>query len=336
MITRRELTLAGLATVGLSGCGPSGSTEPPGQITFSILPTAPAATLQKNWGPVLADMEQATGLKVKPFIPANYTLLVEAMKFKQTDAGWFSNESGLEAVRRAGGEVFARTLGPGGVDGYQSVLIVNAKSAVTLDRIKKCDRTLSFGEADLISTSGYVAPIAFFFGPNDIQPDKCFSTVRTTNHAANLLAVANGTLDVATNNSISLILNRQAGRPEADEVKIIWSSPMLPEDPIIWRKDLDPAIKEKLRQFFFTYGRGDTPLAAAQREKMKPLSLGGFAPADDNHLLIVREIEAREKWVLAKWSGDRAKTAEAKKALDDIVAQREAFEGRIGAPAGTQ
>src|SRR5580658_9371278 len=291
MITRRHLALSGVAAFGLAACKDADTTEPPGQITFSILPTGPAATLQKNWQPVLDDMAKATGLKIVPYIPTSYNLVVEAMRFKQTDAGWFSNESGLEAVRRANGEVFARTLGLNGVNGYQSVLIVNAKSDITLDRIKKCDHTLTFGQADQISTSGYVAPIAFFFGPNDIQPEKCFATVRTSNHAANLLAVASGALDVATNNTGSLELNRQAGRPEADEVKVIWTSPMIPEDPIIWRKDLDPAVKEKLRQFFFTYGRGDTPDAKAQLEKMKPLSIGGFEPADDNHLLMVREIE---------------------------------------------
>jgi phosphonate transport system substrate-binding protein len=337
MIDRRRFTLAGAATLGLSACGEADrGPGAPGQIVFSILPTAPAATLERNWGPVLADMAKITGLKVKPFIPSNYTVLVEAMKFKQTDAGWFSNESGLEAVRRARGEVFARTLGPGGVDGYQSVLIANAKGGVTLDKILKCDRTLSFGQADPISTSGYVAPVAFFFGPNNIQPEKCFASVRTSNHNNNLLAVASGTLDVATGNSGSLALNRQSGRHEADEVKVIWSSPTLPEDPIIWRKDLDPVVKEKLRQFFFTYAQGDGPEAQRQRENLKPLYIGGFKPADDTHLLMVREVEAREKWVLARWSGDKARTAETKRALDELVTQREALEGRTRAQAGAQ
>src|SRR5579871_6336091 len=154
MITRRNLGLTAAAALGLAACGKEPSSEAPGELTFSILPTGPAATLQKNWQPVLDDMAKATGLTIKPFIPSNYTVLIEAMKFKQTDAGWFSNESGLEAVRRANGEVFARTLGPNGVDGYTSLLIVNAKSDITVDRIKKCDRTLTFGQADPISTSG--------------------------------------------------------------------------------------------------------------------------------------------------------------------------------------
>ena len=50
------------------------------------------------------------------------------MRFKQTDLGWFTNQSGLEAVRRAGGEVFARSVNPSGIDGYEAVIIVKKGS----------------------------------------------------------------------------------------------------------------------------------------------------------------------------------------------------------------
>jgi len=141
---------------------------------------------------------------------------------------------------------------------------------------------------------------------------------------------------VATNNTTSMLLNREKGRHETQEVRVIWTSPMLPEDPIIWRKDLDPAVKEKLRQFFITYARGDTPDAVRQRANLKPLAIGGFEAADNNHLLIVRDVEARKNWALARWSGDKAKADAAKKAVDDLDAQVQAFEGRMGAAAGTQ
>ncbi|MFI4976802.1 MAG: phosphate/phosphite/phosphonate ABC transporter substrate-binding protein [Caulobacterales bacterium] len=337
----RTTALAGvlLAALALAACGKTGASggdNQPGQIVFSILPTGPASELRANWDPVLADMEKSTGLKIKPYIPSNYTVLIEAMKFKQTDAGWFSNESGLEAVRRANGEVFARTVGPKGIDGYYSVLITNAKTGVTLDRVLKCDKTLTLGMGDPNSTSGTIVPVAFFFGPHKIKPQDCFKIVRSSSHNTNLMSVANGGLDVATNNSTALMMNRESGRHEADNVKVIWQSPLLPEDPIIWRKDLDPAIKEKLRQFFLTYGVGDTPEAQVQRERLAKLHIGGFKPADDSHLMVVREIEAREKLVLAQQGGDTAKIDDARKALDDIVAQRQALEARTRAPAAAQ
>ena len=51
-------------------------------------------------------------------------------------------------------------------------------------------------------------------------------------------------------------------------------------------------MKEKLRQFFLTYGQGDSPEAARARGYMAKVHVGGFKPADDNHLLPVREMEA--------------------------------------------
>ena len=111
---------------------------------------------------------------------------------------------------------------------------------------------------------------------------------------------------------------------------------MLPEDPIIWRKDLDPALKEKLRQFLLTYGQGPSASAARQRANMARLNIGGFRPADDSFLLPVREMEATELWLAAKETGDKRKIAEARQSLDAITAQRTALEARTRAPAADQ
>ena len=91
-----------------------------------------------------------------------------------------------------------------------------------------------------------------------------------------------------------------------------------------------------MRQFFLTYGQGDSPDAQRQLANLELLHIGGFKPADDSHLLVVREIEAREKLVLAQQGGDAEKIAAAKKDLDGIVAEREAVEARTRAPAATQ
>ena len=55
-------------------------------------------------------MASALGQPVRAFYATNYTGLVEAMRFGQTDVGWFTNQSGLEAVRRSGAEVIARSV----------------------------------------------------------------------------------------------------------------------------------------------------------------------------------------------------------------------------------
>ena len=338
MIPRRLFIVLALAA-SMSACGRSTPAPQgvPGEVRFSVLSTESAQNMEAYWQPILVDMARQTGLKVTPYFSNNYTLLIEAMRFKKTDAGWFSNLSGLEAVRHGDGEVFARTFDPSGVDGYKSVLIVPVKSKVTLDKVLKCDRTLTLGMGDVLSTSGTLAPLTYLFGPRGIDPAKCFRQVRSgANHQTNLFAVAAGELDVATNNTTSMLLNREKGRHEADEVRVIWESPMLPEDPIIWRKDLDPAVKEQLRQFFLTYGQGETSDAARQRGYLAKVRIGGFKPADDNHLLPVREMEATSLWLAAKQGGDPARIAVAKQALGTITAQRMALEARTRAPAAAQ
>lgn len=329
----RRLVLAALATLSLAACGDGlDRGDAPDEIRFSILNTENSQTSQQYWAPVLADMEKATGLKVKPYFQSNYTGLIEAMRFKQTDVGWFSNQSGLEAVRRAGGEVFARTTDPSGIDGYYSVLIVPADSKLTLQDVLKCDRSLTFGIGDAKSTSGTLAPMTYLFAPRGVDPKQCFKTVRAANHQANLFAVARGVLDVATNNTTGMRLNLERGGDEARQVKIIWRSPVLPEDPIVYRKDLDPAVKEKLRQFFLTYGQGDTPEAERQRANLVALSIGGFKPADDTHLLPVREMEATEAVLQVRADGDADEIAKAEQELARIRQERIDLAGKAGQP----
>lgn len=329
---RRNLVLAFAAlasAAGLSACGGGSGPGAGGQeVVFSILATENSQNQQALWEPFLSDMEKQTGLNITPRFASNYTSLIEAMRFNQIQVGWFSNQSGLEAVRRAGGEVFVRSSDPTGVDGYNSVIIVPANSTLTAEDLAKCGKRHAFGLGDAKSTSGTLAPTTYFFAPRKIDPQTCFRTLRSANHEANLLSVANGLLDAATNNSTMIGL-----RPEqAAKIKIIWTSPRIPEDPIVWRKDLDPAVKEKLRSFFLTYGTAEGAEGERQREILKKLSFGTFKPADDTHLIPVREMEATEKLLTAQNAGDASAAAEAQKALDAVRAERIALERRA-APA---
>jgi phosphonate transport system substrate-binding protein len=316
--------LSGAAALALAACGKkSGDTAsgPMKVLNFSILAVESATSVEVVWKPVLADMEKAIGIPVKPIYAQNYTALVEGMRFKQIDVGWFSNLSGLEAVRRGGGEVFARTFDPSGKDGYRSVLLVPASSKTTLADVLRCDKKLTFGIGDAKSTSGTLAPKTYLFSPNKIDPAKCFKTVRPANHQANLFAVSAGVLDVATGNSTSLKIEAARNPERVGKVRVIWESPPLPEDPMVWRKDLDPAMKEKVRAFFLNYGKGADANGKRERDLISQFSIGGFLPADDSHLLPVQEMEANENYEEAERSGDAAKIAQTKKVLEDIRAQ---------------
>ena len=144
--------------------------------------------------------------------------------------------------------------------------------------------------------------------------------MRSASHQANSFAVANGVLDVATNNSVGILFFQREKPADAAKIEVIWSSPPLPESSIVARKDLDPAIKEKMRQFFLTYGTGTGPVADKQREVLKGLAYGGFKPADNSYLDPVREMQAAVTLAEARRTGDAKKIAAAQSAFDQIHA----------------
>jgi len=282
-MNRRSLAVAVAALALLSACAKPA--EPPKkELNFSILSAESQQSAEADWTPFLVDMGKATGMTVKPFFATNYTVLIEAMRFKKTDLGWFTNQSGLEAVRRSGGEVFARSVNPSGVDGYEGVIIVKKGSGLTLDKLLKCDHSLDFGMGDAKSTSGTLAPMTYLFEPRGIDPNACFKTVKSANHETNLFAVGNGVLNAATNNTASMermaMLKTDIAKRTIESVEIIWRSPRIPEDPMIWRKDLDPALKKRIQ-------------AAFLEVKNIPWSdqgeLNGFHPTNDAAYNIIRE-----------------------------------------------
>ena len=293
--TRSALLLAG-AVLALAGCGkPAPPGGVPKELVFSILSAEDQANFGPLWAPLLDDMSKAVGIKVISKFSPTYTSLIEGMRAGQTQLGWFSAEPALEAVDRAGATVFARTVDLEGHDTYTSVVIVKKGSGMTLDRVLKCDRSLSFGMGDVKSTSGTLAPMTYLFKPKGIDPNTCFKIVRTGSHQNNLFAVANGLLDASTNNSVGLDFAR-VGSPNAkdafDRLDTIWTSPPLPESAIVARKDLDPALRAKIADFFTHYGQA--PGAEGERQKaiMAKLHYTAFHPADDSYLQPVRDMRA--------------------------------------------
>jgi len=321
MSLRRAAVLVLSAALVLAGCDkkPAASDQ---VLKFTIVPAEDQASMSSYWQPLLDDMQKQTGLKVEASFASNYMGMIEAMRFNQVQMGWFSALPALEAVNRANGEVLGQIVDKGGeTNVYESVLITHKGSGITLDDVLKCGKRYDFGLGDPKSTSGTLAPMAYVFAPRGIDPAACFKTVRSSSHQANMLAVANGVLPVATNNTVGLMFAKRDNPKIADKIQVIWKSPPLPESCILVRKDLAPAVKEKLRRFFATYGTAPGPEGDRERKILDKLTYGGFRPADDSYLDPVRLMQASADLNEAKHGGDAAKTAAAQKDFDAINAK---------------
>jgi phosphonate transport system substrate-binding protein len=263
------------------------------EINFGVISTEASLNQKKNWEPFVEAMSKATGLKVNAFYATDYAGVIEAMRFNKIQVAWYGNKSGMEAVDRASGQVFAQVVSKDGSIGYYSHVIVHKDSPyATIDDILKCDKSLDFGIGDPNSTSGFLVPTAYIFAAKSVDPKSCFKTVRNASHQANAMAVANKQVAAATNNSEDLQRVGVTAPDARSQIKIIWTSPMIPLDPLVWRKDLDPAVKTKLYTFLMSYGRiGSPDEIKTAKEILANLIWSPFNPSSDNQLLPIRKLE---------------------------------------------
>ncbi len=258
-------------------------------INFGIISTEATQNLKQDWEPLIADMKKQTGFNVTAFFAPDYAGIIEGMRFNKVQVAWLGNKSAMEAVDRANGEIFAQMVNADGTQGYYSHLIVNADSPYNnLDDIIKNGKNLSFGNGDPNSTSGFLVPGYYVFAANKIDAKTHFKVTRSANHETNALAVANRQVDVATNNSENLDKIKERYPEKFKSIKIVWTSPLIPLDPLVMRKDLSEADKTKLKNFFYNYGKTDT------REKevlMKISKLSGFKESNNRQLLPIRQLD---------------------------------------------
>ena len=288
------------------------------ELNFGIISTESSQNLKSDWQPVLDDMAKKTGMKINAFFASDYAGIIEGMRFNKVQVAWFGNKSAMEAVDRASGEVFAQMVNLDGTQGYYSHQIVHKDSPIkTIDDMLKNGKSLSFGNGDPNSTSGFLVPSYYVFAQNKIDAKTFFKLSRGANHEANALAVANKQVDVATNNSENLDKIKDRLPEKFNDIRIIWTSPLIPMDPLVIRKDLPEASKAKVRDFFYSYGKA----SAQEKENLLKLNkLSGFKPSSNSQLIPIRQLELFK--VRNKFEADAALTADEKQAkLADIDKQ---------------
>jgi len=302
------------------------------EINFGIISTESQQNLKPKWEPLLADMAKATGLEIKPFFASDYSGVIEGMRFGKVQLAWYGNKSAMEAVDRADGEVFAQTVNVDGNPGYWSVVLAPKDSKLnTVEDLLKCDQSLNFGLGDPNSTSGFLVPSTFIFAANGIDPKTCFKNLTNANHETNAMAVANGQLDAAANNTENLTLMEKNTPDAFAKVKVIWKSPLIPSDPLVWKKDLSEETKAKIKDFILTYGtdqsKGDV---AHEKEVLAGLEWAPFKPSTNDQLLPIRVMELTK--AIAKIEADDKLSAEEKKAqVEKLSAEKAGYEEKIKA-----
>ncbi|NER80941.1 MAG: phosphonate ABC transporter substrate-binding protein [Leptolyngbya sp. SIO1D8] len=296
------------------------------EIDFGIISTESQDNLKVQWEPFLEAMEAEIGRPINGFYATDYAGVIEAMGAGKVQLAWYGGKSYIEAAERSDAEAFAQTVNSDGTKGYYSHLITHKENPILSEiDVEKGDgdtfviensSVLTFAFNDPNSTSGFLVPSFYVFAQNGVNPNEAFQElIFAGSHEATAQAIANNQVDVATNNSESMLKVEQ-GDPEAFEnIQIIWTSPVIPSDPLAYRKDLPDCLKEQVKDFFYNY---------EDAAVLEPLGWQSFDPAGDEDWNTIRELNIGKE--LLEVQTDANLSPEDKQAkIDDLNAQLEAL-----------
>lgn len=280
----RGITVAASVTVAAAGV----QAEEMDTLNFGIISTESSQNLRTIWEPFLEDMSEQLDMEVKAFFAPDYAGIIQGMRFDKVDVAWYGNKSAMEAVDRAGGEIFAQTVDVSGNPGYWSLLITHRdeKRLNSVDDVLSNASELIFGNGDPNSTSGFLVPGYYVFAMNGVDAKSAFKRTLNSSHETNALAVANKQVDVATFNTESFGRLKETQPEKAEQLKVIWKSPLIPSDPLVWRKNLPEQTKQRIRDFIFEYGTED----AREKAILADLQWAPFKESSNDQLIPIRQL----------------------------------------------
>lgn len=263
--SRRRLLLG--AAAGLAAPRFAGAQGAP--LRFAVGPFQPTpGDTRRAYEPFFAHLAAALGRPFELQVTTDWAGIAVALSTAQADCAWMGPWGYVLAKDRGGAEALATVLYQGRPT-YHAIILGRPDLAIA--RFPEDARGLSISFADAGSTSGWLVP-HHWFATRGIDPRTYFRYRDGSSHAANVIAVASGQVDLATDFDRNLAAMIAAGRVREGQVKVVWRSDPLPNDALAVRRDLDAGVKAALR---------DAALAidAAAAQRLMPANYTGWVAA---------------------------------------------------------
>src|SRR6266436_1998029 len=198
MITRR-IVLAGAAALAFaaSASAEDWKTKYP-ELTFAVVPAENASGVTERWTPFVAYLSKELGVKVTLRIANDYAAVIEGQRSGNIHIASYGSASFARArLTGVKTDAFANDINADGSTGYYSMFFVRASSPYkSIDQLKG----KNLGLVDPNSTSGNNVPRFELDKMGISDADTYFGkVVFTGSHENALLALSQGTVDVAAN-----------------------------------------------------------------------------------------------------------------------------------------
>jgi len=211
-------------------------------LTIGMIPVRDKENMIENFEPIRQYLEDQLKVPVNVIVTKDYASLVNDMKNKTIDIGWYGAFSYIaaESQLQLTPLVVQDRVGIGVY--YQSMIITHSDSKIhSIDDLE--NSTFTF--VDSGSTSGYVLPYALFKS-RDLDYEQFFEHVLYSgSHHQVAFDIKNRVADAGAISSTQFNRLVKDGVIDEKDYRVIWKSDDIPSSPFVARSDVDEEIQKK-------------------------------------------------------------------------------------------
>lgn len=241
MLDRRNVMLAASAAM----AAPALLHAQEGRLRFAVGPFQPSPTdTRKAFEPFFRHLAAQLGRPYDLVVTNDWAGISVALANGQVDVAWMGPWGYVLAHHEGGARAIA-TVKYDGRPTYHAIIL--GRPGLTLGSWPDSAKGLRISFADVGSTSGWLIP-THYFRSLGIDPKTFFQYRDGASHPANVIAVANGQVDLATDFDRNFNAMAERGLVKRDEVRIVWTSEPLPNDPLVVRSGLAPSLVARIEE----------------------------------------------------------------------------------------
>lgn len=215
------------------------------KLRFAVGPFQPTATdTRKAYEPFFRYIAAKLGRDYELQVTTDWAGIAVALSNKQADIAWMGPWGYVLANSEGNAQAIA-TVKYQGKPSYNAIIV--ARPDLKISKWPDDAKGLRISLADVGSTSGWLVP-THYFKSQGIDPKAYFQYRDGASHAAQILSVINGQVDIASDYDRNMNALIEKGTIKPEQFKVVWTSDPLPNDPLVVRSGLDPAVTRKVQE----------------------------------------------------------------------------------------
>ncbi|WP_299451466.1 phosphate/phosphite/phosphonate ABC transporter substrate-binding protein [uncultured Pigmentiphaga sp.] len=276
-------------------------------IRIGVLPVESPLETRNAWTPFAEGLTAAVGTPTRLVAPTSYDAMMQTLRQGGIDLAVLSGSMVVDTVAHHGMTVIARAL-PADSSRHRTVLVARRGAApATLEHMLRQPGRWKLARGESRSLSGYLIPQSQLFLPRGLRMEAFFTAEVPGGPQTNMLAVANGEVDVGITTGTELARFQERFPNEAARITVLWQSEPLPAALAVVRKGLPDSLRMRLAAHLADLGRSPAGREALRRRH----ALAGFELAGDDailpHAYLIYRLE-RQSALQGRWTDESART----------------------------